>query len=126
MTTTVQINANTYTIPDEVEIDPNKMIDEKGEVVRIVIGKPEIPPEQEASFRALGRAIDAAVENGFIVNDNKTPVFIFHTEGKTLCAQSAYVSKNRYNMYDIEIPTDGYTYKEVVSNETAIYSRIGR
>lgn len=101
-----------YHLPDVLEIDPALIIDEESRMLRIAVGKPDVPEDQKPIYDSLFTVLEPLVHEPFSTDIS------FIVGDKKLHFKVAYVSciKRSYGMFfDIETTLNEYSYKEHVN-----------
>jgi len=99
-----------YHLPDALDIDPAFIQDDKNEVYRVVIGKPDLTADELAEYKPLFEAIEVRIAKSRFISD-----ICFEVGNQRLTFGIAYVTRteNEYGvMYDIEAEYDEAEYGE--------------
>lgn len=99
-----------YHLLDALDIDPAFIQDDKNEVYRVVIGKPDLTADELAEYKPLFEAIEVRIAKSRFISD-----ICFEVGNQRLTFGIAYVTRteNEYGvMYDIEAEYDEAEYGE--------------
>lgn len=97
-----------YKLSDEIMINPTEILDDKGQVYRISLGRADCTESDAAMYKPLFDAIDKQLRDGQFLNG-----ITINSCGKQLTLDSAFVIRtaNKYGrFYELEAVKDDLVY----------------
>src|SRR5215216_4793827 len=98
-----------YKLSDEIMINPTEILDDKGQVYRISLGRADCTESEAAMYKPLFDAIDKQLQDGQFLNG-----ITINSCGKQLTLDSAFVTRtaNKYGrFYELEAVKDDLVYR---------------
>ena len=112
----VVIGYGEYTLPDELMIVPEDIYD--GELYRVTIGRANLTEDELAAYEPLFNAIDKELrQSSFISNIG------IQVNNARIIFKLAYVTKNKYSIYEIEATEDDIKYEERIHDENQVITQ---
>jgi len=99
-----------YKLSDEIMINPTEILDDKGQVYRISLGRADCTESEAAMYKPLFDAIDKQLQDGQFLNG-----ITINSCGKQLTLDSAFVTRtaNKYGrFYELEAVKDDLVYRD--------------